>query len=123
MKPVEKSQIPLPVEDHPEVFDRAHLARYTMDSIDLEKEIVGLFLTQLPETLAMIRNATEARDWKLATHSLKGAAAAVGARRIGAVAAQLEQVSVDDHEPRFLLTQDLAAAAAEFRALAERIYA
>ena len=33
------------------IFDRAQLARYTMDSTDLEREIVGLFVAQLPSIL------------------------------------------------------------------------
>lgn len=123
MKPIEKNDLPLQVADDPEIFDRVHLARYTLDSLDLEREIVGLFLTQLPETLAMIDQAASPQDWKLATHSLKGAAAAVGARRICRIAAELEAASVEDFGQRHRLGEELAAAADEFRAFAGQIYA
>ena len=38
----------LRAEAAPEVFDRAHLSHYTMQNADLEREIIGLFLMQLP---------------------------------------------------------------------------
>ena len=47
-----------------------------------EAEVVGLFLGQLPATLALIEAAETAADWKLATHTLKGSAASIGARRL-----------------------------------------
>ena len=72
------------------VFDRAHLVRYTMESPELEREIIALFLAQLPSTMAMLREAGSAPAWKLATHTLKGSAAAVGAKRINQLASDLE---------------------------------
>ncbi len=72
--------------NRPAVFDRAHLSHYTMHSADLEREILGLFLTQLPATVSAIETAETAADWKLATHTLKGSCAAVGARRLHDIA-------------------------------------
>jgi HPt (histidine-containing phosphotransfer) domain-containing protein len=71
-------------------FDRPHLARYTMDNADLEKEIIGLFLQQLPSIVAMLEQADSAAQWKMAAHTLKGSAAAVGATAIHACAVKLE---------------------------------
>jgi HPt (histidine-containing phosphotransfer) domain-containing protein len=86
------------------VLDRAHLARYTMDNPDLEREIIGLFLRQLPESLAMLRGAGSQADWKLAAHTIKGSAAAVGAGEINRLAALLEQRIFN---PRDLATQEM----------------
>ena len=111
-------------ETSSEVFDRAHLSRYTMDSADLELEILGLFLLQLPSTIEMIENAETAADWKLATHTLKGAAASIGAKRIQAIAVELEGVTLDDdHNFRLLRIQALKAAAAEFAEIVRLICA
>ena len=44
-------------ETPPVVFDRAHLSHYTMQSVDLEREIINLFLQQLPSTVEMIASA------------------------------------------------------------------
>ena len=61
------------------VFDREHLARYTLDSPDLEREIVGLFVAQLPSILDHLFAAKSCEEWRFATHTLKGSAQAVGA--------------------------------------------
>lgn len=106
----------------PLVFDRVHLARYTMDCIDLEREIIQLFLAQLPETLAMIGAAVEAAEWKLATHSLKGSAAAVGAHRINRLAEALERFGVEAAPEKDAMIRDLDQAVGEFRDLVARIY-
>jgi HPt (histidine-containing phosphotransfer) domain-containing protein len=105
-----------------EVFDRAHLARYTMDSAELEREIIELFLVQLPATVDMIEEAKTAAEWKLATHTLKGAAAAIGAWRIHTAASGLEDVKVDAGarvKRRHMSALD--AAVTEFRAVVRQI--
>ena len=73
------------------VFDRDHLAHYTMNSPELEREIIGLFLQQLPTTIMLVKTASSHADWKLATHTLKGSAAAVGATFINELATELEK--------------------------------
>lgn len=110
-------------EPEPEVFDQAHLARYTMNSADLEREIIGLFLVQLPDTVAMIEAAETAADWRLATHTLKGSAMAVGARRLIAVAAELEKAVVGfDAAVKSTLMRMLHGAVAEFQDTVRRAY-
>jgi hypothetical protein len=42
----------------PVIFDRAHLAQYTMDSPELEREIIGLFVAQLPVILDRLQNVS-----------------------------------------------------------------
>ena len=106
-----------------QILDRAHLMHYTMENIDLEREIIDLFLGQLPGTVAMIGQADSPENWKLATHTLKGSAAAVGARRINTIACQLDEQNFDlDVNVKKMLLDELAEAVADFRAMAARIY-
>ena len=77
------------------ILDRAHLAHYTMNSPELEREIIALFLQQLPATVVLLKTASSHADWKLATHTLKGSAAAVGATRINELATNLEKYQYD----------------------------
>ena len=78
----------------PPVLDREHLSRYTMDCEDLEREIVGLFLAQLPSIVDLLRGAVDEAGWRMATHTLKGSALAMGASRIAEIARQLESTSL-----------------------------
>jgi HPt (histidine-containing phosphotransfer) domain-containing protein len=76
----------------PSVFDVEHLRRYTLHQAGLELELIGLFQQQLPDFLAQISVATSAYEWKVATHSLKGSAATIGAKRIALIAESLEML-------------------------------
>ncbi|MBC8037807.1 MAG: Hpt domain-containing protein [Rhizobiales bacterium] len=104
-------------------LDRAHLAHYTMENPDLEREIIALFLQQLPATTAMLKAAGNQADWKLAAHTLKGSAAAVGAARINALAVELEKC-VFGAAPSVIkdLLAALDRAVTQFRKAAGRIY-
>jgi chemotaxis protein histidine kinase CheA len=44
----------------------------------------------------MLKEAASAADWKLATHTLKGSAAAVGAGEINRLALELETCPLND---------------------------
>ena len=74
-------------------IDRAHLARYTLGSPTLEREILGLFLAQLPLSIEQLRFAATDREWQIAAHTIKGSARAVGAWQIAALARDAEQSS------------------------------
>ena len=71
-------------------IDRAHLAKYTLGSIELELEVLGLFAGQAPDTLASLRTAKNAKEWRDAAHTLKGSARAVGAWRVADRAVEAE---------------------------------
>lgn len=74
--------------------DLKHLRRYTMGDAALEKEILGLFLQQLPQTIAALRQAaSNERDWKMAAHTLKGSGRAVGAWHISRLAEHAERMA------------------------------
>lgn len=86
------------------VLDREHLSRYTMDCEELEREIVGLFLTQLPSIMDLLKGAADEAGWRLATHTLKGSALAMGAVRIAEIAKQLELTTIPSgQEPKMVL--------------------
>ncbi|MEZ5899585.1 MAG: Hpt domain-containing protein [Hyphomicrobiaceae bacterium] len=70
--------------------DLKHLRRYTLGDSGLEKEVLELFLAQLPATIAALGAARTEKDWKVAAHTLKGSGRAVGAWRIARIAEQAE---------------------------------
>lgn len=99
-----------------EVLDRAHLNHNTMQNQSLAEEVLGLFLIQLPAMLDALDAASTATEWAFATHTLKGAAAAIGAQRLRLLAAELEASAFPgDHNVRLLRLHAVKAAAAEFR--------
>ncbi len=68
-----------------EAIDLVHLNRYTMNNVELEKEILQLFCTQCDDYVNNLKTALEdAEGWKQFTHALKGSSRGVGAWRIAA---------------------------------------
>ena len=114
---------PFSAEGELVVFDRAHLQQYTMDNPQLEREVVDLFLGQLPDILEHLSASGDGKDWRLWAHTLKGSAVAVGASRIWAVAVELEKPEFHlPSETRATLLSRLAVLADEFAAVAKDIY-
>ncbi len=77
------------------VVDLDHLARYTGGDVALNAEILRLFDDQANEVVAKLESILEARDaksWKLAIHTLKGAARGIGAFALGDAAAAAEPI-------------------------------
>ena len=88
-----------PIDESP--IDRAHLARYTLGSPDLEREILGLFVAQLPLNIEQLRFAATDREWQVAAHTIKGSARAVGATEVARLALEAEQLAaVEDESAR-----------------------
>lgn len=79
-------------------IDRAHLALYTMGDSVLEREILKLFADQLPEMLEQLRGAVTVGDWRVATHTLKGSARAVGAWALAECVSAAEAASDETAE-------------------------
>jgi HPt (histidine-containing phosphotransfer) domain-containing protein len=82
-----------PEKDTSAPVDVQHLRRFIFGDQALEKEILSLFVGQLPETLASLRAATSQKDWKVAAHTLKGSCRAVGAFRLGDIAQDAETLA------------------------------
>ncbi|HUE45926.1 MAG TPA: Hpt domain-containing protein [Aestuariivirgaceae bacterium] len=84
----------------PEVLDLDHLARYTMGNRELERELLRLFRTQLRAQVTGVAQARDAshpdgKDWRFATHTLKGVARSIGAWAIADIAEKLERLGHD----------------------------
>ena len=100
-----------------EPIDRAHLSRYTLGSPELEREILGLFVAQLPLSIEQLRFAVTDREWQVAAHTIKGSARAVGAGQVGQLAAEAEQLpAVEDEAERIRILASLEEAAETVRA-------
>ena len=79
-------------------IDRQHLGRFTLGDASLEFEVLGLFAAQTPLTIAALKDASSDKDWKMAAHTLKGSARAVGAWRLAELALQAESLGgIRDH--------------------------
>ena len=75
-----------------DVVDLAHLGRYTMGDEALEMELLGMFDGQLEEiATALERAGSDKKAWRLAAHTLKGAARAIGAFPLARTAQALEE--------------------------------
>ncbi|MDX2306862.1 MAG: Hpt domain-containing protein [Hyphomicrobium sp.] len=69
-----------------------------MGDKQLEIEVLGLFAGELPNTVARLEGAQSERDWRLAAHTMKGSARAVGAWRVARAAQAAEQFRFDAAE-------------------------
>ena len=77
-------------------IDRAHLARMTFGDPALERELLQLFDRQAALLVARM-HGTEAATVRTLAHTLKGSAVGVGANRVAAAAAALEQEQNPEH--------------------------
>jgi len=73
-----------------DIFDLAHLRRYTDNDFELECELLTLFRLQIRQYAERLVQVTDAEEWRIATHSIKGAARSMGAHRIAGLAEMLE---------------------------------
>ena len=90
--------------------DLAHLARYTGGDAALNAEILRLFDNQASELVQRLRAILEARDaksWKTAIHTLKGAARGIGAFSLGDAAAAAEPIDPADSKTATAALQSL----------------
>jgi HPt (histidine-containing phosphotransfer) domain-containing protein len=97
---------PEPPADAMPVFDRTALLENLGGNEKLAEEILGIYLTSVPEYLERLRDALGRDDAPLArgaAHAIKGASANAGATGMAAIAKKIERAAVD---------ADLAAAGA-----------
>ena len=76
-------------------IDRDYLARFTLGNAALEREVLELFASQLPVYVRQLNDARTSRAWGEAAHTIKGSAAAVGARRLSNIARMAEQLDIE----------------------------
>jgi HPt (histidine-containing phosphotransfer) domain-containing protein len=78
-----------------DVLDRAYLARFTLGNAALEREVLELFAAHAPAYLQRLREAGCVKQWREATHTLKGSAGAIGAWRLLRLAEMAETIDID----------------------------
>ena len=71
--------------------DLVHLSRLTMGDRDLELEVLKMFLAQIPSYLELIKSADSKEEIYNAAHTVKGAAANVGAFPLADLARNAEE--------------------------------
>ena len=103
--------------------DLKHLRRYTMGDAALEKEVLELFLGQLPQTIKALSEAATDRDWRIAAHTLKGSGRVVGAWRVARLAELAErQLSVQNRAVCLEAVARIEEAAEEARTFIRATY-
>jgi HPt (histidine-containing phosphotransfer) domain-containing protein len=93
-------------------FDQQRFEANTMHDIVLQREILGLFLAQLAQMRARLaEDAVSVEDSKFLGHTLRGAAAAVGALEFENMGANWEKLTANDAD----LTQMINSVEVRFR--------
>ncbi len=80
------------------LVDIAHLSRYTGGDAGVTAEVLRLFIKQTAELLDRLDASLargDAKTWREVTHSLKGAARAIGAFQLADAAAKAEEAGTD----------------------------
>lgn len=103
--------------------DLSHLARYTGGDEAINTEVLRLFEAQTSEIVASLQAILDARDaksWKEATHTLKGAARGIGAFKLADAAAFAEPIDpIKDRGNASLAVAALKTSAEAVRAFIE----
>jgi HPt (histidine-containing phosphotransfer) domain-containing protein len=100
------------VASEPLVFDRQQFEASTMSDLALQREILGLFFVQVEEALNQLKIASlTADEAKFMSHTLRGAAAAIGACEIEKLASEFDKRLLDQPQ----LAADLSAAGLKFK--------
>ena len=92
-----KNQMQVPHEvipGHERVIDFDHLGQYTLGDKALQDELLRLFQAQLASQCVALAACHDAKVWRQAVHTLKGAARAVGAWQIADIADTLEATDI-----------------------------
>jgi hypothetical protein len=100
MAAVEKKPESSPIDEmrrqiDPAVLDFEHLGRYTGGNTELEVELLGLFQRQAREQFETLVHVDRLDDWKMAIHTLKGAARSIGAMTVAELSCKVEDAGFD----------------------------
>lgn len=80
----------------PAPVDMVHLARQTFGSVELEREVLRLFVGQGAGLVARIAAASDPIERGEIAHRLKGSARAIGAHRVARLAETIETASASE---------------------------
>jgi len=124
-KPMESAPLPPePTPDESILWDEAELRDRYGDDDSLIRELMGVFMQDLPERMQELRQAFEAGEVATAerlSHMIKGSSATIGSPALMAVARRMEDLTVagqlteatallSEMEQRFLALQELTKA-------------
>jgi HPt (histidine-containing phosphotransfer) domain-containing protein len=104
-------------------IDLDHLDRYTGGERMLNEEVLRLFDCQCSELVNHLEAAAtsaDASEWKLITHTLKGAARGIGATALADAAADAERISVTDKAALRTAAERIAQCIGDVRAFIAR---
>jgi HPt (histidine-containing phosphotransfer) domain-containing protein len=105
------------------VLDIEYLDRATFGDKPLRTEIVGLFLAQVNGLARNLSLPLDDTSWRFLTHTMKGAAAAVGAKYIANLAAAWEmRFTPTTAEARAQLAAELTGACLAFEKAASQLH-
>jgi HPt (histidine-containing phosphotransfer) domain-containing protein len=105
------------------VLDISYLNRVTFGDLPLRGEIIGLFLAQVNGLAGRLNLPLDPVAWQFFTHTLKGAASAVGAKHIAEIASAWEHRHVPQtDEARTKLSSELKAAILAFEKAASNLH-
>jgi HPt (histidine-containing phosphotransfer) domain-containing protein len=97
-------------------LDIASLNQNTFGDRQLRAEILGLFGAQVDSTLRSLSLPIDQEGWVFLTHTLKGAAAAIGAVEISNLASNWSRIAVPKTDlERLALADDLRNAQAHLK--------
>ncbi len=103
------------------VFDTVHFGRQTFGEIALQQEILQLFLTQLDDTRRALAKPGSSSGWRFLTHTLRGAAAAIGAVDLTVLVDAWEQMEVPTDADRDAVLSAFDSAVDRFKAEAAKL--
>jgi CheY-like chemotaxis protein/HPt (histidine-containing phosphotransfer) domain-containing protein len=107
-------------DDLPPILDPAGLLGSTSTLSPQHREIVELFLEEMPHRLAALGAAVAGGDRPRVArlvHTLAGSASSLGAARLAHACARLERLAQEDGQPVAMLADKLAAVRQELRQL------
>ena len=102
------------------VIDLVHLDQYTLGDRALQAQLLQLFRTQLKIQTKNLALCNTENDWKSGTHTLKGAARAVGAGEVCQVAEKMEAIPFADQVGRRTMVKRLEEVRTAFEADVEQ---
>jgi HPt (histidine-containing phosphotransfer) domain-containing protein len=104
-------------------LDVNYLNRATFGDKPLRSEIIGLFLAQVNGLARQLETPLDATAWRFLTHTLKGAASAVGAQYMAEIAAVWDkQPPPATGDERADCAAELAGAILAFEAAASNLH-
>ena len=73
------------------LLDLGHLDHQTLGDTTLRREVLQLFLSEVPKIVADLKQANDVRAWRMALHTIKGVALNLGAFQLARQCRHFEQ--------------------------------